>query len=94
MSERQDLPRRSPNQFPTTRLSLVLAAADTPGTESRDALDALCRLYWYPLYVFIRRQGHGVEEARDLTQAGCPPSRWMRPCGPRKADTAWNSGTT
>ena len=68
MSERPAPPGRRPNQFPTTRLSLVLAAADTPGTESRDALDALCRMYWYPLYVFIRRRGHDVEEARDLTQ--------------------------
>lgn len=68
LSDRHAPPRRSPNQFPTTRLSLVLAAADTPGTESRDALDALFRMYWYPLYVFIRRRGHDVEEARDLTQ--------------------------
>ena len=71
MTERQAPPRRSPNQFPTTRLSLVLAAADAPGTESREAreaLDALCRMYWYPLYVFLRRRGHSVEEAQDLTQ--------------------------
>ena len=68
MSEHQVGSRRNPHQFPTTRLSLVLAAADNPGTASRDALDALCRMYWYPLYVFIRRRGHGVEEARDLTQ--------------------------
>ena len=24
--------------------------------------------YWYPLYAFVRRQGHGPEDARDLTQ--------------------------
>ena len=28
----------------------------------------LCRAYWYPLYAFVRRQGHGPEEAQDLTQ--------------------------
>jgi RNA polymerase sigma-70 factor (ECF subfamily) len=30
---------------------------------------ALCEAYWYPLYAYVRRQGHGVDEAQDLTQA-------------------------
>jgi RNA polymerase sigma-70 factor (ECF subfamily) len=29
----------------------------------------LCKAYWYPLYAFVRRQGNGPEESRDLTQA-------------------------
>ena len=32
------------------------------------ALAELCRLYWYPIYVFARRRGHSPEDARDLTQ--------------------------
>src|SRR5260370_5496246 len=32
------------------------------------ALAELCRLYWYPLYVFARRRGHSPEDAQDLTQ--------------------------
>jgi RNA polymerase sigma-70 factor (ECF subfamily) len=32
-------------------------------------LEKLCRAYWYPLYAFVRRQGHGPEDAQDLTQA-------------------------
>ncbi len=28
----------------------------------------LCRTYWYPLYVFARRQGHQPHDAQDLTQ--------------------------
>src|SRR5262249_21268234 len=24
--------------------------------------------YWYPIYVYVRRKGHGPEDARDLTQ--------------------------
>jgi len=29
----------------------------------------LCRTYWYPLYVFVRRKGYNHEDASDLTQA-------------------------
>ncbi|MGH9365581.1 MAG: RNA polymerase sigma factor, partial [Thermoanaerobaculia bacterium] len=46
----------------------VLAARDAPSSESRQALEVLCRSYWYPLYAFVRRQGNDPEEARDLTQ--------------------------
>jgi RNA polymerase sigma-70 factor (ECF subfamily) len=58
----------SPQRFRTTRWSLVLAARDRTSPEARLALQELCEAYWYPLYAFIRRQGHPVEEARDLTQ--------------------------
>jgi RNA polymerase sigma-70 factor (ECF subfamily) len=55
--------------FPTTRLSLVLAAAREPNTQCGEALAALCRIYWQPLYAFVRRRGYGHEEAQDLTQS-------------------------
>jgi RNA polymerase sigma-70 factor (ECF subfamily) len=61
--------RAAPARFPTTRLSIVLAAAAETGSQSNDALDALCRAYWPPLYAFIRRNGHDEDAARDLTQA-------------------------
>jgi len=32
-------------------------------------MERLCRTYWYPLYVFVRRKGHSHEDASDLTQA-------------------------
>ena len=32
------------------------------------ALEKLCRTYWRPIYGFVRRQGVGPEEAKDLTQ--------------------------
>jgi len=32
-------------------------------------MERLCRTYWYPLYAFVRRKGHGHEDASDLTQA-------------------------
>jgi DNA-directed RNA polymerase specialized sigma24 family protein len=31
-------------------------------------LKKLCRTYWQPIYGFVRRQGVGPEEAKDLTQ--------------------------
>ena len=39
------------------------------GPESREALAALCEVYWYPIYAFLRRRGRDAEEAGDLTQA-------------------------
>jgi RNA polymerase sigma-70 factor (ECF subfamily) len=32
------------------------------------ALDHLARVYWKPIYFFIRRKGHDVDDAKDLTQ--------------------------
>lgn len=29
----------------------------------------LCGAYWYPLYAYVRRSGHSVEDAQDLTQS-------------------------
>ena len=36
--------------------------------EARAALEELYRLYCYPVYAFIRRRGHGRQDAQDLTQ--------------------------
>jgi hypothetical protein len=55
-------------RFATTSWTQVLAARESPSSESRQALEDLCVAYWYPLYAFVRRQGNGPEEARDLTQ--------------------------
>ncbi len=54
--------------FPPTRWSVVLAAQQTPSPAVDDALETLCRAYWQPLYVFVRRQGHSKEDAQDLVQ--------------------------
>src|SRR5262249_13042849 len=56
------------HRFLTTRWSLVLAAGQKRGDRSAEALASLCETYWYPVYAFIRRQGYGADEARDLTQ--------------------------
>jgi RNA polymerase sigma factor (sigma-70 family) len=57
------------SRFATTSWSRILAARDGSSSEARDALEGLCRTYWYPLYAFVRRQGHDADQARDLTQA-------------------------
>jgi len=54
--------------FRTTHWSLVLRAGQGSSPETEDALEKLCRTYWYPLYVYVRRQGHGPHDAQDLTQ--------------------------
>jgi DNA-directed RNA polymerase specialized sigma24 family protein len=55
-------------QFTETNWSMVLRAGhpDQPGAEA--ALERLCRTYWYPVYAWVRGQGPGPEDARDLTQ--------------------------
>jgi len=39
-----------------------------PIARGNEALEKLCRTYWWPLYGFVRRQGYRPEEAQDLTQ--------------------------
>jgi RNA polymerase sigma-70 factor (ECF subfamily) len=56
-------------RFVTTQWKVILAARDGSTEEARLALESLCRAYWYPLYVYVRRRGHGADESRDLTQA-------------------------
>jgi len=57
-----------PSDFPTTRWTLVIAAADTQRKDARSALVSLSEGYWYPLYAYIRRRGYPADQAQDLTQ--------------------------
>jgi RNA polymerase sigma-70 factor (ECF subfamily) len=54
--------------FCTTHWSLVLAGGDTQSPQAKEALEKLCRTYWYPLYAYVRRKGHQPHDAHDLTQ--------------------------
>ena len=60
-------PRSS--HFATTHWSTVLAAGERGTPQSQAALAKLCETYWFPLFVFLRRQGCATEDAQDLTQA-------------------------
>jgi RNA polymerase sigma factor (sigma-70 family) len=55
-------------QFHTTRWSAVLLSAQSQAPGSQTALAELCRIYWYPIYSFVRRRGFGPQDAQDLTQ--------------------------
>ncbi len=54
--------------FATTHWSVVLAARQDESALSQSALETLCQAYWYPIYVYVRRKGHGPDDAQDLTQ--------------------------
>ena len=60
--------RAGPVVFVATHWSVVLAAKDKESPQSDRALETLCRTYWPPLYVFLRRQGHRPHDAQDLVQ--------------------------
>ncbi len=47
----------------------MLAAGQQSTPQSKQALEELCRTYWYPLYAYIRRRGYAHEDAEDLAQA-------------------------
>lgn len=54
--------------FLTTHWSVVLTAGRSDTPRALDSLEQLCRTYWYPLYVYVRRRGYPPEDAEDLTQ--------------------------
>jgi RNA polymerase sigma factor (sigma-70 family) len=54
--------------FATTRWSVVLRASRPDSPEALAALTELCRLYWFPLYAYARRQGCELHQAEDVTQ--------------------------
>src|SRR4029434_4985336 len=61
--------RSEPQWFSTTHWSVVQSAGQANSSQASESLEKRCRSYWPPLYSYIRRQGHGPEEAQDLTQA-------------------------
>lgn len=47
----------------------MLQAGRTESQQSAEALEELCRTYWYPIYSYIRGRGYSAEDAQDLAQA-------------------------
>ena len=64
--QRPSLPKVN---FPETRWTWVVEAGrngDAPG--GREAMEALCQVYWRPVYAYLRRDGHSSHDAEDFTQ--------------------------
>lgn len=56
-------------EFPPTRWSLVGRAGADQTRVASEALETLCRAYWYPLYAFLRRSGYSPADAQDWAQS-------------------------
>lgn len=87
MSEPLDTKEKPAPHFVTTRWSVVLAAQDKSSPDSAAALEALCRVYWYPLYAYVRCSGRSPHDAQDLTQeffARLLEQNWLRVVVPEK----------
>lgn len=54
--------------FPATEWTVVLGVRADEVTRQQ-ALERLCRSYWRPVYVWVRRNGRSAQDAEDLTQA-------------------------
>src|SRR5882724_2474575 len=56
--------------FTSTRWTIVLDAgrSQAPSRDALNALSELCRIYWRPIFLFLRRQGSNPDDAQDLTQ--------------------------
>jgi RNA polymerase sigma factor (sigma-70 family) len=65
-AEKYDLAQNG--QFNTTHWSVVVMAGTKGLPQTAEALEKLCRAYWFPLYAYVRRQGNTPEDAEDLTQ--------------------------
>ena len=56
------------SQFPNTRWSVVLQAQIGDSLHANEALEEICKRYWYPIYAFLRKKGWAAADAEDLTQ--------------------------
>lgn len=54
--------------FGRTRWSMVAAVRAGGEVQARASLKALCRRYWVPVYVYMRRSGHSRPDAAALVQ--------------------------
>jgi RNA polymerase sigma factor (sigma-70 family) len=73
--------------FATTQWSVVLAAGRGEWEQAQNALETLCRTYWYPLYAYVRRRGYSPADAEDLTQeffAWLLERKWLGKADPQR----------
>lgn len=69
MAQRDTSLARGASRFPSTPWSAIVAMRDQDSDKCRDALNDLLKLYWRPVYKYIRVQwAKSNEDAKDLTQ--------------------------
>src|SRR5215472_14995024 len=68
IDDSQEFPGLEARRFVTTPWTEVLLAGEQSAPGAREALEHLCRLYWYPLYAHIRQSVKESHDAEDLTQ--------------------------
>jgi len=66
--ESGETPGLEARRFVTTPWTEVMLAREQESPGAREALEHLCRLYWFPLYAYIRHSVKDPHEAEDLTQ--------------------------
>ena len=66
--DKSEYPGLAARRFVTTCWTEVLLASDQETPGAREALEHLCRLYWYPIYAHVRQTVRDPHDAEDLTQ--------------------------
>jgi RNA polymerase sigma factor (sigma-70 family) len=56
------------DRFATTCWTMVVTAGQEDSPATRRAMESLCKRYWSPLYLYLRRWGHDESQAEDLVQ--------------------------
>jgi DNA-directed RNA polymerase specialized sigma24 family protein len=56
-------------RFQETAWSIIIATGATTPARAHTAMAELCRIYWRPIYAYLRRSGYDTHDAQDLTQS-------------------------
>src|SRR5215467_13679840 len=62
-------PHEVGERFEETAWSVVIATGATTPARAETAMGELCRIYWRPIYAYLRRSGYDTHDAQDLTQS-------------------------
>jgi len=62
-------PHEAGERFEETAWSVVIATGATTPARAQTAMGELCRIYWRPIYAYLRRSGYDKDDAQDLTQS-------------------------